>query len=57
MITCSITLAQEEAMEEIAESAVDHEPQQDINEMQGGGFINKYNINSITEAMLESLLF
>ena len=55
MITCSITLAQEEAMEEIAESAVDHEPQQDINEMQGGGFINKYNINSITEAMLESL--
>lgn len=55
MTTCSITLAQEEAMEEIAETAVDHEPQQDINEMHGGGFINKYNINSITEAMLESL--
>lgn len=55
MITCSITLAQEEAMEEIAESAVDHEPQQDINEMYGAGFSNKYNINSITEAMLESL--
>ena len=57
MITCSTTLAQEEAMEEMAETAVDHEPQQDINEMHGVEFSHKYNINSITEAMLENLFF
>ena len=57
MITCITTHAQEEAMEEMAETAVDHEPQLDINEMLGAGLIKKYNINSITEAMLENLLF
>ena len=59
LITGSIGFAQVEAMEEIAESAVGNEqaPQQDINEMHGAGFINKYNINSITESMLENLFF
>jgi len=46
-------------MEDIAESAIGHEqaPQQDINEMHGTGFIKKYNINTITEALLENLFF
>ena len=52
-------LAQEEEMEEIAESAVSHEQasHQDINEMHGTGFIKKYNINTITESVLEHLFF
>ncbi len=57
LITSMTALGQEEAMEEMAETAVDHEPQLDINEMHGAGFINKYNINSITEEMLENLFF
>ena len=52
-------LAQEEEMEEIAESAVSHEQvtHQDINEMHGTGFTKKYNINTITESVLEHLFF
>ena len=57
LITSMTALGQEEAMEEMAETAVDHQPQLDINEMHGAGFINKYNINSITEEMLENLFF
>jgi len=59
MILSTTVLAQEEEMEEIAESSISHEQasQQDINEMNGPGFGNKYNINSITETMLEAIIF
>jgi hypothetical protein len=59
MIMSNASLAQEEEMEEIAETAISHEqsPQQDINEMYGAGVGNKFNINSITETMLENLFF
>ena len=59
MITSIATMAQEEEMEEIAEAAVSHDQvqQQDINEMHGAGFTNKYNINSITESVLENVFF
>jgi hypothetical protein len=52
MIMSNASLAQEEEMEEIAETAISHEqsPQQDINEMYGAGVGNKFNINSITES-------
>ena len=59
MIISLAARAQEEEMEEIAESAVSHEQasHQDINEMNGTGFTKKYNINTITESVLEHLLF
>jgi DNA uptake protein ComE-like DNA-binding protein len=59
MIMSNSSIAQQEEMEDIAESAISHEQesQQDINEMHGTGFIKKYNINSITETMLENLFF
>ena len=59
MTISSVTLAQEEEMEEIAKSAVSHEQvtYQDINEMHGTGFTKKYNINTITESVLEDLFF
>ena len=59
IIICNSSIAQQEEMEDIAESAIGHEqaPQQDINEMHGTGFIKKYNINTITEALLENLFF
>lgn len=57
IIIASNCVAQVEEMEEISESAVDNEPQQDINEMHDAVFIKKHNINSITEAMLENLFF
>ena len=59
MIINNSSIAQQEEMEEFAETAISHEQTglQDINEMHGSGFNNKYNINSITEAMLENLLF
>ena len=59
IIMSNSSIAQQEEMEDIAESAIGHEqaPQQDINEMYGTGFIKKYNINTITEALLENLFF
>ncbi len=59
MIMSSTGLAQEEEMEEIAESAFsqEQESQHDINEMSGMGFGNKYNVNTITASMLENFLF
>ena len=59
MIMGSTTLAQEEEMEDIAETAISHgqASEQEINEMNGMGFGNKYNVNSITATMLENFLF
>ena len=59
MILGSTALAQVEEMEDIAETAINHEQasHQDINEMIGVGFLKKYNINTITETVLENVFF
>ena len=59
MIMCTTSIAQSEEMEEIAETVISHEQAQyqDVNEMYGTNFGNKFNINSITETMLENLFF
>ena len=59
LIMNNSTLAQEQEMEEIAESAVSPEQslQQDSNELIGEGVGYKFNINSITETVLENVFF
>jgi DNA uptake protein ComE-like DNA-binding protein len=59
MIMNNATIAQEEEMEEIAESSISHvqESQQDVNDLLGAGFGSRYNINSISQPMLETILF